>query len=225
MDSRLYPQGKGGVKFKAVGNLLHVYDKNGAIIATFDGDNRTVSVPTGSTVSGAGAVSGVPADDSTLESTTDMHIKDAGVTAAKLATALAGSADGLGLLRCARATFNPTANAGERTVAPHTLGVTIPDKAIIVGGFVDVITTFTDGIADAATIAIHVNAANDIVNAVAIATGTPWDAGRQAIIPKMNTPESTSIRTTAARLVTATVGGVALTQGKAIIYLYYVQSA
>jgi len=143
-----------------------------------------------------------------------------------LAPALLGNAVGLGTLRVARAVFDPATNAGERTVAAHTLAVTIPDNAVIVGGFIDVISTFSSPTADTATIAISVEAADDIVVAVAIATGTPWDAGQQAILPKANTPESTAVKTTAARLITATVAVEALTgTGKAEIYLYYVQSS
>lgn len=135
--------------------------------------------------------------------------------------------EGISRLQCARAVFDPSAIAGERTAAAHILtGDVIPDNAVILGGFYDVITTFqsTDGGVDKATIAIHVNAANDIVNAVAIETGTPYDAGQQAIIPKFNTPETTSVKTTAARAIQATVGTAALTAGKLVVFLFYVLS-
>ena len=150
---------------------------------------------------------------------------DAGVTAAKLATALAGSADGLGILRVARATFDPSANLGDRTVAAHTLGVTIPDSAIIIGGLLEVLTTFTSA-NDTATIAFSVEAADDIVPAVAIDNvSNPWDVGKHVVEPEIGTAESSSIKTSAARAVTATVGVQALTAGKAIVFLYYLQSA
>lgn len=139
-----------------------------------------------------------------------------------LSPALAGTTDGLGLLRVAKATFDPSAVAGMRTIAAHGLGVTIPDNAIVVGGFIEVLTTFTSA-TDAATIAIHAQTANDIRAAVAISTGTSWDAGMQAIIPKANTPETTGIKLTAARELTATVAVEALTAGKATVFIYYVQ--
>lgn len=139
-----------------------------------------------------------------------------------LSDALAGVSDGLGVLRVAKATFDPSAVAGMRTIAAHGLGVTIPDNAIIVGGFIEVLTTFTSA-TDAATIAIHAQSANDIRSAVAISTGTSWDAGMQAIIPKANTPETTGIKLTAAREITATVAVEALTAGKATVFIYFVQ--
>jgi hypothetical protein len=131
---------------------------------------------------------------------------------------------GIGVMQCAIAVFDPSGNAAHLTQAAHGLGVTIPDNAVIVGGFVDVNTTFesTAGGTDKATIALHVESANDFVSAVAIETGTPWDAGRQAAIPKINTPETTAIKLTDNREITATVGVCALTAGKATVYVFYV---
>lgn len=147
------------------------------------------------------------------------------VTPAALGTVLSGTADGLGMLKVARATFNPSANASERTAAPHGLGVTIPDKAVVVGGFIQINTTFTSA-DDSATVAIHVQSANDIKSAIAISdVSNPWDAGLKAIIPKANTPESTGIALTAAREITATVATQVLTAGKATIFIYYVGGA
>lgn len=140
-------------------------------------------------------------------------------------TGAAYAADGLGSLRLARATFDPSAVTGDRTIAAHDLSVTLPINAIVVGGFVDVITTFTSA-TDAATIALSVQGANDIVAAIAISdVGNPWDAGKHAIIPKANTPETTGVKCTAARAITATVAVEALTAGKAVVWLYYVVSA
>lgn len=143
------------------------------------------------------------------------------------AALIAGTADGLNVMRVAKATFNPSLTAAMRTVAAHGLGVTIPDKAIVVGGFVNVLTTFqsTAGGTDKATIALSVEGAGDLVAAVAIETGTPWDAGRRALIPKANTPESTSILLTAARELTATVAVAALTAGKLEVFVYYLPGA
>jgi hypothetical protein len=130
--------------------------------------------------------------------------------------------DGLGVLGVARATFDPSANSGQRTIGAHGLGVTIPDNAIIVGGFYETLTTLTSA-TDAATLALHVQSANDIKSAIAISNGAnPWDAGLGAIIPKANTPESTGIKLTAAREITATVAVEALTAGKVTVFIYYV---
>lgn len=145
------------------------------------------------------------------------------LTRAMLTTALQGSAAGLGFISAARATFDPSAVAGDRTVAAHGLGVTIPDDAVVMGGFYDVKTTFTSA-ADSATIAIMIQGANDIVSAIAISdVSNPWDAPTiGAIVPKINTPETTGIKLTAAREITATVAVQALTAGKLSINLFYV---
>ena len=148
---------------------------------------------------------------------------DAGaVTELKLSTALQGAAEGLGNLRVARATYDFAVDGG--AISAIDSGVTIPDNAVIVGGFVDVVTTLTSA-TDAATMAISTEGADDIVAAVAISTGTPWDAGLHAIVPKANTPESTGIKMTAANAVTFTIAVEAVTAGKFECYLNYVISS
>ncbi len=121
----------------------------------------------------------------------------------------------------ARAEYNFAVDGGAiGAIASKTV---IPDDALIIGGFVNVLTTCTTAGGDAGTMAIKVESANDIVTAIAVSDGTnPWDAGRHAIIPKRNTPESTSILTTAARRVTFTIAGQAFTAGRFIVYLEYV---
>jgi hypothetical protein len=104
-----------------------------------------------------------------------------------------------------------------------TSPVVIPNRAVIIGGFVSVITTCTTAGADAGSMAISVEGANDIVSAITVVNGAnAWDAGRQAIVPKRNTPESTSVKTTAARRVTFTIATQAFTAGKFVVYLEYV---
>ena len=132
--------------------------------------------------------------------------------------------DGLLRMGVARFTFNPSAVTGQRTVAAHGLGVTLPAHAIIVGGFFDVNTAFTSA-AGTAEIAIHVEGAGDI-QAAAPVSGAPYSTiGRKAIVPKANTPESTGVKATVARQITATVSVQALTAGKLTGFLYYVVSA
>jgi hypothetical protein len=132
-----------------------------------------------------------------------------------------GEGAGVMLPRMARATFDPSSKAAHRTIAPHGLGVFLPKNAIILGGFIDVKTTFTSA-TDAATVAITTESAGDIKAAIAISNGAnPWDAGKQPIIPKANTPELTSISVSAKREITATVAVEALTAGKANIYILY----
>ena len=136
--------------------------------------------------------------------------------------------DGLGSLRVARFTFDTagvdSAGVSNKTAAAHGTGVTLPQYALVVGGFVDVNTAF-DSAAHTATIAISVQGANDIITATAVgATGSPFGSiNRKAIVPKANTPESTSIKTTTAKEITCTVAVQALTAGKLTGYLYFVE--
>jgi hypothetical protein len=137
----------------------------------------------------------------------------------------AASTDGLGAMGVARFTFNPSANTGERTIAAHTFGVTLPINAVVVGGFYSVNTAFTSAGGNAGTVAISVEGANDIVTATAVSNAIFGTIGTKAIVPKSNTPESTSVKCTAARLITCTVAGQALTAGKLTGFLNYVVSA
>lgn len=137
-----------------------------------------------------------------------------------------GADVGLGNLRVARFLYDTAANdsaaASNKTVAAHGTGVTLPQYAIVVGGFFDVNTAFTSA-GGTATIAISVEAANDIQTATAV-SGAPYSAiNRKAIVPKANTPESTAVKTTVAREITCTVAVQALTAGKLTGYLYYVE--
>lgn len=132
----------------------------------------------------------------------------------------AGAAGFVGGLLVARFEFDAGVVAN-RTVAAHGLGVILPIHSIVVGGFVDVNTLFTSASTNTGTIAISVNAADDIIAAAAV-SGAPYSSiGRKAIVPKANTPESTSIKTTAAREITATVAVAALLTGKLTGYLYF----
>lgn len=129
---------------------------------------------------------------------------------------------GLGTLRVARFVFD-AGIAANRPIAAYGMGVTLPAFAIVVGGFFDVNTLFTSAGGNTGTIAISVEAANDIQAAVAV-SGAPYSSiGRKAIVPKANTPESTAVKTTVAREITCTVAVQALTAGKLTGYLYYVE--
>lgn len=133
-----------------------------------------------------------------------------------------GDAVGLGLLRVARFEFDAGVVAN-RPIGAHGTGVILPIHAIVVGGFIDVNTKFDSDATDAGTIAISVQAANDIISATAV-SGAPYSSiARKAIIPKANTPESTSVKCTAAREITCTVAVEALLSGKLTGYLYYVE--
>jgi len=138
-----------------------------------------------------------------------------------------GADDGLGNLRVARFTFDvagiDSAGANNSTAAAHGVGVTLPANAIVVGGFFEVNTAFTT--AASGQLAIHVQAANDIQTATVVSSSPFSSTGRKAIVPKANTPESTSIKLTTAREITCTVSVGALSAGKLTGYLYYVEGA
>ena len=81
-------------------------------------------------------------------------------------------------------------------------------------------TTFTTAGADAGTIAIQTNAADDIVVAVAVSDGgNPWDQGLQAGLPVGTV--ATAIKLTAARIPSILVGGQAVTAGALVLTLIY----
>lgn len=148
--------------------------------------------------------------------------------------------DGLTVAKIAVATFDPSANTGERTIAAHGLGVYLPDNAIIIRAWYDVITTFTSAGADAGTIALKAEGANDLVDAIAISDGTdPWDdtaphgclpnnfaldGGALTALAMAVARTATTIKTTAERELVATVAGQALTAGKLVLYVEYVIS-
>jgi hypothetical protein len=126
--------------------------------------------------------------------------------------------DGLRLAKVAFATYDFAVDGG--AISAIGLGVTLPDNSIVYGGFVDKITTCTSA-TDAGTMAIHANAANDIVTATAISSGTTWDApGRLALTEVMTA--ATTLKLTAAREITATIAVEAFTAGKFMVVLYYV---
>lgn len=131
------------------------------------------------------------------------------------------TADGIHPLQVAVASFDATV-AANQSIAAHGLGVSIPANSLVMGGWVDVNTHFHSAGADAGTIAISVESANDIISAAAV-SGAPWSSiGRKAILPKINTPENAADpKTTVVREITATVAGQVLSDGKCTVYIIY----
>jgi len=131
------------------------------------------------------------------------------------------------LLQAVRFTFDATGDASMRSIGAHKLGAFLPNNAIILGGGLEILTGFasTDGGADKATIALHVQSANDLITATSIETNTFWDAvAYKVVVPTALEAGgvATAIKLTADREVTATVGTAALTAGKFIGWLFYV---
>ena len=102
-----------------------------------------------------------------------------------------------------------------RSVDSDSVGSAIPVGAVILGGYVDVLTTLTSG--GAATIAINSEGAGDVLAALAVAS---WTAGRKSVIPVFT--GATAVKTTAARNIVATIATAALTAGKFRVVLMYV---
>jgi hypothetical protein len=133
------------------------------------------------------------------------------------------AADGILNLKVARFTFDAGV-ADNQGTGNHLTGLSLPANAIVVGGFIDVNTPFTSANANNGTISIGVESQVDILAAAPV-SGAPYSSiGRKAIIPHVNTPESTAVKTTAAQAVTVVVAVSALTAGKLTGFLYYVVS-
>lgn len=108
----------------------------------------------------------------------------------------------------ARGDYSFSADGG--AVGSITLeGDYIPSGSTILGGWLEVTSAVTSG--GAATVAITVESAGDIVAAAAV-SGAPWSTtGRKSVIPVFT--GATSIRTTADRQLTATIASTTVTGG------------
>lgn len=116
-------------------------------------------------------------------------------------------------VREARAVYDFAANGG--AVGDIVLSSQLPPGAVILTGFVDVLTAPTSG--GAATVALKVEGAADILAATAIGSLT---LGRKSIIP--NGAGVNAVKTTVARNITVTVATAALTAGRFVVSLWYV---
>ncbi len=129
--------------------------------------------------------------------------------------------DGLGHVRKLRLTYDFAVLGG--AISAINLGDLrdlIPDNGVVLGGFVDVLTTLTTAGGDAGTVAISVEGADDIVAAIAVNNGAnPWDAGLQDIVPDRTA--ANMVKTTAERRVVVTIAGQVVTAGKFEVTLEY----
>lgn len=125
-------------------------------------------------------------------------------------------------------------------IGTFNTGVFLPNDAIITRVFIDVITTFTTAGADAGTLAIQIQTADDVVAAIAVSNATNvWDAGIRG--SKIGYPNfgadaahdtavevaalfaGSMLKLTAQRQVALVVGGQVVTAGKLAIYIdFYV---
>lgn len=120
-------------------------------------------------------------------------------------------------LRSSIATYSFAAQGGAIGSIVLAGDSAIPSGATIVGGYLDVVTPPTSG--GAATIAIQVEGAGDVVAAAAVA-GAPWSTtGRKSVVPAFT--GATSVRTTAVRQVTAVVATAVLTAGAFNVVVFW----
>ena len=126
-------------------------------------------------------------------------------------------------LHITKFTFDTAANdaastpASNKTVAAHPLAVTIPDNAIVISGFVDVIAAVTSN--SDATVAIHLANANDLLAATGKANLT-----LAAQLP-MAAVIAAPIKLSAEKAITVTIGTAALTAGKIDGYIIWMEGA
>ena len=121
-------------------------------------------------------------------------------------------------LKVARGTYDFAADGGAVGTIPLMGAIDVPAGATILGGWLEVVTPPASG--GAATVAVQVNAANDIVADTAI-TLAPWStAGSKSVVPVFT--GETVVRTTAARDISAVIATAALTAGKFDIVLVYI---
>lgn len=124
--------------------------------------------------------------------------------------------------------YDPSANASQRGTGAHNLldvngnALVLPDNTRVWDGYYEVITTFESPTTDDATLSIGIptDDAAGIVAAVAIDTGTPWDAAAPKALIQVGTIAAISEKTTAARNVVVTVGVEAVTAGKLYVVLF-----
>lgn len=177
---------------------------------TSDSLGRGITAVAGQNIIGYATISGVVGD-----------IGFCALSRQDLVSAL--GSDGLVFKGVARATFDATAG---KAIASHGLGVILPDNAIITRSWYEVLTTFTSS-SDAGTIALGlpVDDVAGIKAAVAISDGgNPWDAGIVEGIQD-GTAAAFSVKTTAARELTADVAVEALTAGVLVLFCEYVISS
>lgn len=119
-----------------------------------------------------------------------------------------------------RGKYDFAVDGGAVSTVALTAGAPIPSGAVVIGGYIDISTPLTSG--GAATIAMQVEAANDILTAVAVAS---WTAGRKNVLPAPTSgalTASTAVKTTADRNISIVIAAAALTAGVFDVVLYVV---
>jgi|6_EtaG_2_1085325.scaffolds.fasta_scaffold07186_3 hypothetical protein len=190
----------------------------GTNVQAWDADLDTLS----------GMQSGAPGALALLTQTEIEILDGATVTSAELnlldASVVTEPADGAwaSLTRWAKAEYDFGADPGAGAISTIDLGVTIPDNAIITGGFIDVLTGFTS--AGSATVSIGVQGTADMVAANTLSSLGYDSAGVQSIIPAGTGATAVKVDDASGKAITLTIGTADLTAGKANVWLQYVIS-
>lgn len=169
------------------------------------------------------AVDTIIAADVAPNAITASEIAANAVTAAKVADPTAeGGAAGVGL-KVARVRYDFAVDGGGIGTINLFGAANIPANALVVGLVANVTATFVSA-TDAGTVSLGVEAAADLVVAIAIVDASnPWDAGtHQYWGPVL---EQAVPLTTVARDVPFVIAVEALTAGSADFYLFYVEVA
>ena len=142
----------------------------------------------------------------------------------KLATTRANALSGTAI------NITAAAGGGNHTLKKNVfgqipLGVSIPDNAIVTRTYYQVLTTFTDGDTDAATIGLQLQSAGDITTAVAIsAEGDVWDGG-SPVAGSQDNAIGNFLKLTAERALLMPVAVAPITAGKIDVFVEYVEGS
>lgn len=126
---------------------------------------------------------------------------------------------GLGVVGNAKMTYDFAVDGGVQGLITPTNSPTLPIKAIILGGVVDITTTLTSG--GSATIALGTSAGSAANSLKAATTVATWAAGMTAIPIVPVFTAATYLKLTAAGRLTLTIATADLTAGKFDVNLVY----
>lgn len=120
-------------------------------------------------------------------------------------------------IQYAKALYDFTTDGGAIGLITPAVNFTLPNKAIIIGGILDVVTTFVGA---TATIAIGTSAGSSTTSLKAATAVATYAAGLLATVPVFTA--ATAVKLTAAGLITLTIATANLTVAKMGIHLAYV---
>jgi len=126
-----------------------------------------------------------------------------------------GSADG----NATRSIVRAGIAAGDLALGTNSLGVIVPDNAVVIGGYLDITTGLT-GTGVLSTVALQLNGSADILAAVTVTNAAGLNAtGVHAIIPVGTA--ATAVKMTGERTLNIVVGVEALNAGVGTVILEY----